>query len=373
MELGDVTERRPLLEDAMAKLLVPGIRDAARRLSSARGRRSAIVRFHHDADGISGALALAEIFRFFAKQQNSAVYTVRDAIRDLSDLAHEEGPMVVLLDFGINEASVEALKLLKAGGITVVAIDHHPPSGGAEKIPDLCVTPWEFPDEKTPSAYVAGYIACEIAVACGADRERMLSLARTACAGDKSAILESGPEDRKAALVLDFLAAHTSFGNNLDFYRKVMGSDELFSSIARQAEDSIAEAASKAMAGMKRGESGLLETVAIPLERVVVRGEWPPSSKVTTHVFESISGERPLLCVGYNERSLILRLNDAAVALGLGANTLADALKATMPDFVEGGGGHAKAGAIRVREGFVKDVLNELLREAAARAAPRKD
>ena len=93
------------------------------------------------------------------------------------------------------------------------------------------------------------------------------------------------------------------------------------------------------------------------------RGEWPPSSKITTRVFDKLKGENALICIGYTERSIIMRLNDAAVSAGLGANLLAEKMKASMGDFIEGGGGHAKAGAIRVKEGFVKEVLGQLLAE----------
>jgi hypothetical protein len=96
---------------------------------------------------------------------------------------------------------------------------------------------------------------------------------------------------------------------------------------------------------------------------------------VTTRVFDILRGSSgagdsgtPLLCIGHTDRSAILRLNDSAVALGLTANGLADAVRTSMADFVEGGGGHAKAGAVRVRAGFVKDAVNELVRAASAAA-----
>lgn len=369
--LGDVVEADPLLQDETTKALLPKIRELGRRLSEARAeRRFILLRFHHDADGISGALALSEVVRASARQQNSAVYSRKDAVRDLGNLAYEQSPLVLLLDFGMNGQSEEGIRLLKASGAWVAVIDHHPPSGSVEKIADACITPWEFSKGRDSSKYTAGYLACEIAAAGGADRQKALGLAKIACAGDKSGILPVGPAEKEKALVLDFLAAHASFGNNLDFYRKVMASDELFRSIAQQAKDSIEEAAQKAMAGMKKITTNDLEIVTFTLERIARIGEWPSSSKITTHVYEKLMGEqggnpKPLFCVGYTDRSLIMRLNDAAVALGLSANDLAERMKKTMPDFVEAGGGHAKAGAMRVRTGFAKEVLGELLREIA--------
>jgi RecJ-like exonuclease len=269
----------------------------------------------------------------------------------------------MLLDFGSNDASVEGLNLLKAAGMEVLIIDHHPPGKTNEA---QMVSPFRVADNV--SRYTAGYLACEIAVACGLQKERGLELAKVACSGDKSAILGSGEDEMKKALVLDFLASHVSFGNNLDFYRNVMAKDDLFDSIMRQADESIEDAAEKALAKSKKQQEGALEIVSFPLDALVKKGEWPSSSKITTRVYDKLcaQGDRPVLCIGYTDRSIIIRVNDRAAALGISANELAERIKSVMADFVEGGGGHVKAGAIKVKRGFSKDVLNELLRQAAA-------
>ena len=87
---------------------------------------------------------------------------------------------------------------------------------------------------------------------------------------------------------------------------------------------------------------------------------------MTTRVFDRMKEGGPLLCMGYTDRSIIMRLNDDAVAAGLSATVLAERVKNSMADFVDGGGGHAKAGALRARQGFVKEVLNGIVREAGA-------
>jgi RecJ-like exonuclease len=229
------------------------------------------------------------------------------------------------------------------------------------------VSPFRVADNV--SRYTAGYLACEIAVACGLPKDRGMELARVACSGDKSDILASDEGDMRKALVLDFLASHVSFGNNLDFYKNVMAKDELFRSIMQQADESIEDAAEKALAKSKKQQEGALEIVSFPLEALVKKGEWPPSSKITTRVYDKLcaQGGRPVLCLGYTDRSIIIRLNDSTAALGLSANELAEKIKSVMADFVDGGGGHVKAGAIRVKRGFAKDVLNELLRQAVAK------
>lgn len=355
-----------LLADGVTTKLWPAMRNAALTLMCARKLcRAILLRFHGDADGICGAFALSSVAGCRVFQQNSAIYAVRDALRDMAAIGQENRPLVILLDFGSATGCAEALCLLKAAGIETLIIDHHPPG-----VPSDAQMVNPFSVAADASKYSAGYLACEIAAACGLPKERGMELARIACSGDKSTILPTGENDGKKALVLDFLASHVSFGNNLDFYKSVMAKEELFHSIMRQADDAIEDAADKATARMKLQRESGVEIASFSLEGIAKKDEWPPSGKVTTRVYDRLCAQDrgPLLCIGYTDRSIIMRLNDPAVALGLSANGLAEKLKASMGDFVEGGGGHAKAGAIRVKQGFVKEVVNEVLRQTVAHA-----
>ncbi len=355
-----------LMQDAVTASLWPAMREAASEILCAkRLNRPVLLRFHNDADGICGAFAISSVIGGKAFQQNSAVYSVKDALRDMAFLGQEGRPLFILVDFGSAGGCRGALDILRAGGVGRIVIDHHP---GALASEAGFVNPFSVPGGT--SAYTAGYVACEIAAACGLERGKALALAKIACAGDKSALLASDEADAKKAMVLDFLASHVSFGNNLDFYRKVMDNGELFASIARQADETIEEAAGKALARVKASTAGGLRIAVFPLEGIAMRGEWPPSGKITTRVFDKLregaGGGGGLLAIGYTDRSIIMRLDDGAAAMGLDANALAERMKASMPDFIEGGGGHVKAGALRVREGFVKEAANELVRTASA-------
>ena len=129
--MGEIAELKyePLISDKITKKLKPKIQQLAEKLTEASmNRRYIMLRFHGDADGISGALALSEVLKCYAYQQNAAVYSVRDAIRDLSNLTNEDNPLAVFLDFGMNKESEEGLGLLKAAGVELVLIDNHPPS-----------------------------------------------------------------------------------------------------------------------------------------------------------------------------------------------------------------------------------------------------
>ena len=343
-----------IVKDEMTEKLWPDIRRAALKILLAkRTGRKVLLHFHGDADGICGAFAITGLVYAKALQQNSAIYSVRDALLDIEAMG-QENPLVILLDFGSNDASADGLKLLKAAGIEFLVIDHHPTG---EKAPENLLSPFTVGGDV--SRYTAGVLACEIAAACGMNG--MKELAAIACSGDKSQVVENGPGEARKAMVLDFLAAHISFGNNLGFYKKVMAQEELFQSIASQADESIAEAADKAMKGMRKTEKEGVEIFSFSLENVVVKGEWPPASKITTRIFETLKGEKPLVCIGQTDRSVIIRLNDSAATLGLSANSLAKKMVESMSDFVVGGGGHVRAGAIRVKTGFTKDVVNQLI------------
>ncbi len=370
----DTLPNGPLLvDDETTQKLWPEIAAAARTLICAKKlARPIMLRFHGDADGISGAFALSEIVRCKTFQQNAAVYSVRDALRDLSMVGQENNPLVIIVDFGSNDSSIEGLGLLDAAGVDYIVVDHHPyKSTGNPRI----INPLKHTENA--AKYTAGYVACEIAAACGLAVAKATMFAKSACAGDKSDLLLVEEPDAQRAMVLDFLAAHASFGNNLEFYQKVMASDELFRSIARQANESIEEAAGKAIARSKRvasenetEESGLV-ICTFQLDGIIRKGEWPSSSKVTTRVYDKLcelDAGKAVLAIGHNDRTIIIRLNDDAAKLGLSANAIAETVKKTMPDFVEGGGGHVKAGAVRARDGFAKEVLNEIVRIAKAKA-----
>ena len=94
---------------------------AAKRLG-----RAVLLRFHGDADGIAGAFAISRVLSCRASQQNSATYTVRDALRDIAGIGQESRPLAIMLDFGSGENCAEGLALLRAAGIEIIVIDHHP-------------------------------------------------------------------------------------------------------------------------------------------------------------------------------------------------------------------------------------------------------
>lgn len=348
-----------LLDNGVTRQLGEQFRAVARRLYAAKElNRHVLLRFHGDADGIAGALALGEAIFFKPLQQNSAVYSQREAVGDLSYLYHEEKPLVVLLDFGSNAKSAKQLELLRAGGAELLLIDHHPLESEVRGIPHLLLSPWLVQDLEAHSSYTAGYLAAEIAHLLGVNSERY---ARVACAGDKSQVFPPQEEDVKSALVLDYLAANISYGNNLSFYRNVLEKEELFSSIYMQAQESIEAAAAKAMAKMKKKEKGQVQIYIIPLAGIQNRGEFPNGSKITTAVFDQVKSEKPTIVIGYRNSTLILRANRECAALGVNFSELISSLSLRFAGIIRAGGGHVAAAAIHTQPGYEQTIIDALI------------
>jgi RecJ-like exonuclease len=351
-----------LFENPASAALKDKMETVSRKLLSAKElNRFILLRFHGDADGIAGALALKNFIRFKPYQQNSAVYSPRDAVNDLGLLHHENRPLAVLLDFGTNKESLDGLNLLKAGGIEVICIDHHPLHRPLEAKVGILLSPWLVEGLEDASQYTAGYLAAEIANMCNV--ENVENLARIACAGDKSGVAAPGDEDRKTALVLDYLAAHASFGNSLDFYADVLENKELFSSIWSQASEKINAVLDAVLPKIKKTEKKGIIIYIVPLETVVIPKEFPNKSKVTTAVFENFRTDSPMITIGYGKRTVILRGNDAFVKKGYSFSDIIGKLSSDMKDFVVAGGGHAKAAAMRVKEDYGKSVVDRLMEE----------
>ncbi|MFH1222609.1 MAG: hypothetical protein V1492_06015 [Candidatus Micrarchaeota archaeon] len=349
-----------LLANPVTEQLAEQFKAVARRLHSAKElNRNVLLRFHGDADGIAGALALGEVAFFKPLQQNSAVYSQRESVGDLSYLYHEEKPLVILLDFGSNAKSAKQLEILRASGAELILIDHHPLEMEAKPIPHLVLSPW-LATVENPSSYTAGYLAAEIAHLLGADSAKY---AKIACAGDKSHVYEPGDEDKKSALVLDYLAANISYGNNLSFYKNVLEKQELFSSIYLQARENIDAAAEKAMVKMKKREKGELQIFIVPLAGIINRGEFPNSSKITTAILERVKSDKPTIIIGYRSSTLILRASKDCVARGINFADIIQRLSNKFVGVIRTGGGHATAAAIHVHKDYEQTVIDALIEE----------
>ena len=355
-----ITERELMVQDSLMQEIKPQLIELTKHLLLAKKlNRFILLRYHGDADGISGACAITSFLRAKAEQQNAAVYSTREAIKDLNFLANEYQPLALFIDFGAGKESIEAFKLLKGAGVEIIVIDHHPPAEEIEETVDFFLSPWQIESEEIVSQYTAGYLACEVAGFAGI--EKLEEYARMSCAGDKSTILPITEDDKDRALVIDFIAMYSGFGNNLEFYKNTLKNQDLFHSILQQAKEKIHQVREAAVKIMQKQQCGEIAIYSIELDELIKEHEFPSRGKVATMIFEHIGNERPSLVIGYGKKSVILRANQLAVEEGFAVDRLISEIKSSMKNFIESGGGHARAAAIRTREGFSKTVAEGLI------------
>jgi len=299
-----------------------------------------IMRFHGDADGISAALSVSSVIPGFKIQHNSAVYSNKDAFNDIAQLKFEAFPTLVLLDCCTNDESMEALDLVKSAGINILAIDHHPCSQALANV-GIVLNPWLYDPEEDASKFTAGYLAYEVVKLIGHDASETVGIS---LAGDKSDIMPISEKDRERALVFDFVASYSSFGNRLEFYKDLISDNALYKSILAKAKEHIENVSSAISQNMKKEALGNgITLVTVNLDRAVKRSEFPGRGKMTTRAYE-MAGDENVVVIGYSERSLILRVGHKAYGKGVRANELVKALVSEYKDNASGGG-HARAAA----------------------------
>jgi RecJ-like exonuclease len=351
-----------LVKDGITGKLKPLILAAAEKLLEAeKSSRFTLLRYHNDADGISGALALASFIGSKSMQQNSAIYSEKDANYDLEACAGHSNPLLVLVDFGASEESIRALNLLKAAGVEIIIIDHHAPAEAVEKIASLFVSPWSVSSDEKCSQYPAGYICAEIARCAGKDAEE---LAKISCAGDKSAILETKQEHRDRATVLDYLALFHKRGN-LAIYLDVISDPYLLKSTLFEAREKMGAIVQSLVKSAVCKKTGKFEIFLVNMEHMFEKYDFPSRGKIITVVSEELENKNPdraVVVVGYGQRAVMVRTNEKALSSGCNAKEIMEKLKVSMKDFVENAGGHPKAAAARVTLGFAKSVAEEIIK-----------
>ncbi|MFA5049523.1 MAG: DHH family phosphoesterase [Candidatus Micrarchaeia archaeon] len=320
-------------------------------------RKNCAVRFHNDGDGICGAICINLFLKGEYIQQNSAIYSIRDAMRDISNLSNSKHPLLVLVDFGSNEESFEALSLIKSAKIEVLIIDHHPvfekTMEGFEVL--------NFWETKNPlsSKYTAGYICAEISHLLGNDST---TYAKIALNSDKSDLMDYTLDEKNAGLVLNYAAAYSSHQTSLNFYRSILKNKDLFDSMLYQAQDKIDQLVSVSRNQMKEKKIKEFNLYYLNLGALVKKFEFPGLGKSATQIFDAlIPKDKPSILLCYGPKSIVLRLNDLAVEKGANANEIIEYLKSSAPGVIESGGGHIRAAAIRVREEFEKSMIDEII------------
>lgn len=356
-----------LIKDAVMNTLSPSILHAASLIRNAvEEGKQILLRFHYDADGISGALALKKAinalnpaYKFFAFQNNGAVYDKKDAMHDIALLSAKGGKaLILLLDFSASEESKEALATLANSGFDILIIDHHPPAD-VKKYAKLFVSPW---NAGGGSDYTAGMLAGEVAKNI-ADVE-VSELQKISIAGDRSCLLRLPPEYENKATALDFLSCSKS-KNPLESYERTLSDKVLFSQAYREAREKLENAKKLARVTTKMKMLGKFTVCIVRLDKIVKKGEFPSDGRACGQAHDELSSrtDSPLITIGHRHNTIAIRANSKAKEAGFSAPKIISELKSELTNAIESGGGHHVAAGIRVKEGFRKIVLEELLKK----------
>ncbi len=359
-----------LIQDGITKSLQHLVLECAVRLLRASFLfRPIVARYHGDADGIAGALALSRAItsrggRFVSSQNPQTVYEVPDAIRDINLVRSfgesTLGPLAVMVDSGSGEESADAIGLLKGAGFEVVLIDHHPLSAQVSENADCILSPMLV---GATSYYTAGLLAGEVARAIGGPDPSELQ--RISLAGDKSGLVVLDQECKKKALALDYLGKYSKFQSNLEFYESVLSNEKMLASVQDQARQKLEKAVRLARESLKVKElRNGVRLCTVNLDKAFKPGSFPGKGILCGALHDQVASEMkgPIVTVGYSGRLVSMRANAEARERGFDANEMINQIKRELINSIESGGGHDVAASVHVSEGFENIVLEEVFR-----------
>jgi RecJ-like exonuclease len=191
-------------------------------------QRDFIIRFHADADGVSGALAIKSLLKedYFGKAffipQKVACYSKIDLENDNFLSISLKNPILIFIDFSPEEEILNQIKF------ETIIIDHHPTS-----IKDS-INPWNFDMD---SRITAGLISCFIAKLLL--KENFDFLENVSLHGDRSQLISKKDEKFvKFAIVFDFLISKKRISN----IEKILNNDEAINEAYEEAKNLIENA-----------------------------------------------------------------------------------------------------------------------------------
>lgn len=329
----------------------------------ARSGGRIVVKYDSDADGLSGALIVYRMFKCLGcdavfEQSRSPVYRIEDA---LLDIAHHGDAHFVFIDFGNNDESENALRMLQKSALSISIIDHHLSKRKAGK--ELVATPvWHGLGYE----YTSGYICYEIARrACKADYGELWKVSLYC---DKSTLkYEHNKLVEERGLVLDYITATMKRERHgMAFINRTIDNYEMMHAIYLNAKDKIEEATELGLQAVKKRVLGNGIVLALlDTEKVAEGGSFPPKGKIAGRVHDRLDErvEGALITIGYGSNSAMFRANKKALGMGFNANDVIQEVKKEYGKLIISGGGHPGAAALRFRRGFKKAVLNALAKK----------
>ncbi|MGC8648730.1 MAG: DHH family phosphoesterase [Candidatus Micrarchaeia archaeon] len=330
-----------------------------------------IIRFHNDADGCSGALALYKSIHIFSKEQNisnqpifwrinkSIAYNIDALYEDklmINKYKSIEKPLLLIVDFGTSEESEDALRSKR--DFDIIMLDHHPIY---ESFPitsiNNYINPWRY---KGDSNYTAGFLAGVVAQLIS--DTNLSALMNASLIGDHSIYSNlNNKHAEKISIVLDYITGkNTNFNieKTFEYIENEKELDQLF----RHSTSLFEEALASALKHIKRyKETNKIQIFVLDFNYVErVEDDFPLPGRFSSKLHDKIEElNGPNLTIVHYGSYISFRMSNI-LANNINMLKKLEELK-NSNKYVYSAGGHNAAASIRVDREHVKSILKEVL------------
>ncbi len=359
---GRIETISPLFNEQEINDFYPHIKNFSLNLAEKiMSRYSIVVRYNNDADGIASALALENLPGVFI-QHNAPIYNDRHANNDILTFGRSsENKLLLLLDLGSNEDSLDGIMLGKQNRFETFIIDHHPLFEAVEDYATV-LNPWK---ELKKSDLTSGYLACEVGRLLGIlNDSEAKTLAQISFAGDKSKYLSRNTETERFYIIseiFDYICHQQDNKYSLDSYKNLISEESNLRTLYSEVIERKEKMRSILLNTVKTRNIQEITVKIIPLKRFENNEEFTSMSKVCTTLLEEEIAKDPevaLLVIGLSDKRMIFRASPKLIEQGFSINDLIGSLKET--ELIDVGGGHAAAGTISFRKGLREQLLQSV-------------
>jgi archaea-specific RecJ-like exonuclease len=363
------------VDDACMQKLLPRMQALAMHIRKAldEGKFFAI-RYHNDCDGICAGLLIYRALKAIDPEcyvqsfpSQIAVYELGRAYDDLSRMSEPKDSVMILVDHGANPESMPALRMLKAVGMDIVILDHHPHDKEAQKLASHFISPMIAGGN---SSHTAGLLCFELAKLLDPESadERIVKFSLQS---DKSEFAEKGKE-LKEPVAIDYISTMDEL--DLPFYDSGIDNREMIDEAYLQAKEKIEKAVKQSEHYTDTLDFGSFSVVTVKISKFLKKGEYPPRGKVMNEIIAKKEQElkKPLLCLGIIDDSISFRANKSILDMGFDANKLIVELKHIFGSEIRNGGGHSAAAALQANSDAIPAIEREILKLTEAELINKK-
>ncbi len=342
-----------------------------------------IIRFHNDADGSGGAYSLYLGLNDLAKRLTFAQNTVwimnkgvsyshYDAENDMliaNNYTSIEKPLLVIIDFGTSIESNPGISAIE-GKFDIVWLDHHPLAKGFAGVSlENYVNPWQFGGD---SNYTAGFLASAFTKTFSDVDTKEYENA--SFIGDYSIYAEPDGKGGDASTIFDLVTSDlgVAFGAGKmnvtpQEFESIFNNKEKMAELLRYSNIRLGEVLDTGVKSLKKYKAKDFEIFVLDFEDVrSEESKYPLPGRFASKLIGRIneSGSKKIMVIVYVGAYILMRLDDQ-LGSELDLQTIKDDIKEKYGDVVEGGGGHRRAGTIKLRDkdekkGIIRDIINSL-------------